>query len=263
MRRGERRVRVRRSRSSALLAVSLAAITVVVSAPPTAAGPDPILVHGEFNGAQLWYYGAMNRDVASKRLSRYSAERDGGGELGEGLRHFNYVVSDSFFEMMADESLLLAFFVKPSGRYWSFPADRTLLLRRGEDTWSIDRLFVIYYWTQSGGLSPRLDALGGSEVVYLQLNDELAPERLLRDGWRPLVGRLHNLRNDDEITIFARISPNSDKGTRWNNQDRTTPIDVLLVSTAQKEARDEGPLSPRAGDGSPALASGSRSEAER
>lgn len=226
---------------------------------------EPIPVIWDAPDAQLWYLGAMNQEVASKRLSRYRADKDMGVELGEALRHFNYVISDSFFEMMSREELLLVMTVQPRGRYWMFPARTAMLLTRGDDAWVTDRTFVVYYSAQSGTLAPWIQPLGGDYDVHLQLNDDLNTDTLLKHGgWESMSGRLHNWRHDGEITLYAVIAPLSDQGTRWNNQDRKTPISVLLVSTAEKEARhEEDALHPHAASADPALAGSGQPERER
>lgn len=212
----------------------------VISAPLTlkAAGPEPILVNDDLERAQLWYLGWMDKSKADARLGRYMPKEELSENL-EALRHFQYVLSDSFSMMMQDNSVQLAFLVQPEGRYWTFPENHTLVINRDEDTWSVDRIFVVYFWENGNYLEPRFQNLGGENDVHLQLNPGLDLAEFEKLGWRIFHGNLYDPREEtDKITVFILMSSKSNLGKQWDSKDRK-PFTVLAVSTEPKEARHE------------------------
>ncbi len=206
----------------------IAALVLLISEPIRPKSRAPVPLSENISDARVSYYGRIDREAASSQLGRRSQQLAMQlSEKADHVRHFEYRLAKTFFDIVGKDSILVVLLIDPDGDSCVIPDAHRFLIRRGEETWESSRAFVVRYAARGGYLEPELEFVGGEAPAELTPNDSLD----LAPGFvEAMDGRLYGMRaasDRDLVTLFVVAPLRSSGGVVWDPENRK-PFGIVL-----------------------------------
>lgn len=209
-----------------------AVFSLVVGLPFDSFGafPIPITIDETIDGVDIEWLGDMDEGRASRRLEFY-APSSNKSKLEPALKCYEYVLSDTFFTICKEADVtIVSFLARPTSAFsaWIFPANTTIHIRRGDDVWVGERIFVSRYEATDGFLYPVIEDLGASSVQPLEPNPTDSRARYSALGVSAFNGFLHaEFLDDEQVEFYVVIPKKSLTGTAWSRDRERFSIELV------------------------------------